>query len=193
MSSPAGDLSRVATGMAASARDIAAYAPAGTSPRAAQVHHLLDDLAGVIAHHAETVRRIDDEIDLAMRRRARPQDIAALHSRRARETARLRAEIDHATTRLLPGGDRLHPTTILRRLTAPHLVGDGLSYFGRSPVDRAGRVARLTHRLLTPATRSRTPIRAALFAPTTLAARTGRLARLRRHLQSPAAPDTGDR
>ena len=92
-----------------------------------RVQRTLRRTAAALSSHALTVRRLDNEIELLERR--------------------LRHAVDDATRALIPGGDRLDPTTILRRLSGPSSPPPR-SYFGRPAVDRSDRVRRLTSLLL---------------------------------------------
>lgn len=117
------------------------------SPEVERVQRLLRRTAADLAPYAVTARRLDDELELLLRRHVRsPHELEELRRRRRRADARLVAEIDGATRALVPGGDRLDPTTILRRLSGDPVVRR--SYFGRPAVDRRQRVRRLTALLL---------------------------------------------
>lgn len=166
----------------------------GRSFETERVERLLRLTATDLTRHATALRRLDDEIDLLSRRRDDGRQLAELRRRRDRAEARAHSGLDDATRALLPGGDRLDPGTILRRLSgepAPRR----LSYFGRPPVDRGDRLLRLTALLLRGATPAHTPRSEAGRRPTTaaiIASRESRLTRIRHLLTGTASrPTTG--
>lgn len=111
-----------------------------------RVQRTLRRTAAALSSHALTVRRLDNEIELLERRRG-SGDLSEMRRRRDHAERRLRHAVDDATRALIPGGDRLDPTTILRRLSGPSSPPPR-SYFGRPAVDRSDRVRRLTSLLL---------------------------------------------
>lgn len=163
-------------------------------PQVVQVRRLLTEAADELDRHAGTVRRLDDEIEL-LHRRARPADAAHLHDlrrRRFRSQTRLRGALDAATRALVPGGDVLDPTTILRRFRGASPTTE-FAYFGRPAVDRGERRRRLAMLLVRGTVPSRRPRAARTPEVVVLPSRTARLSPVHRRLlrSVPPAPLSG--
>lgn len=139
------ELARLAAAMTecATTLDAPLHATRDDAPEVERVRRLLRRTSADIAAHSSATRRLDDEIDLLVRRRSPdPRTLADLQRRRAQSDARLTAAVDAATRALVPGGDRIDPVTILRRLSGAEPAGRR-SYFGRAAVDRTDRLRRL--------------------------------------------------